>query len=125
MELLPGGSLQDRLREHCKNARWISAADGLRLIRDVLRGLEAAHSFEGGAIIHRDLKPQNILFDRGGNAKIVDFGLAAVGEVGALASADRAISFEHEGTWGYKSPEQLKGLKLDRRSDLFNVGLLG
>lgn len=108
----------------CRGCRWISASDGFRLIRDILAALEAVHGSDGGAIIHRDLKPQNILFDRNDIAKIVDFGLAAVGEVNPLATFDRKLLGEHEGTLGYKSPEQLRGLKLDPRTDLFNVGLI-
>lgn len=124
MEFLPGGSLHDRLRNLSRSGRWFSASDGFRLLREILAGLEAAHGSDGGAIIHRDLKPQNILFDRSDTAKIVDFGLAAVGEVNALPSWDRRLFGEHEGTPGYKSPEQLTGLKLDPRTDLFNVGLI-
>lgn len=125
MELLVGGSLHGRLRRLSQSGRWISSSESFRLVQQLLKGLEAAHGCEGGAIIHRDLKPDNMLFDRNDTLKIVDFGLAAVGEVGPLPSADRKLFMaEHSGTWGYKSPEQLKGLKLDPRSDLFNVGLV-
>lgn len=124
MEYLPHGSLHDRLRDLSKKSLWLSASEGLRLIRDILCGLEAAHGCPSGAIIHRDLKPQNILFDRNETAKIVDFGQAVVGEVGPLPTWERKAFGEHEGTQGYKSPEQLQGQKLDARTDLFNVGLV-
>ncbi|HOC54134.1 MAG TPA: serine/threonine-protein kinase [Verrucomicrobiota bacterium] len=125
MEYLPGGSLHSRLRALSRKSAWISAPDALRLIRDVLCGLEAAHTCEGGPVIHRDLKPQNILFDRNETAKIVDFGQAVVGEVNPLPTWERKAFGEHEGTLGYKSPEQLQGQKLDPRTDLFNVGMVG
>jgi len=124
MELLVGGSLHNRLRRLSQSGRWISSSESLRLVQQTLKGLEAAHGCEGGSIIHRDLKPDNLIFDRNDTLKIADFGLAAVGEVSPLPTGDRKFSFEHLGTWGYKSPEQLKGLKLDPRSDLFNVGLV-
>lgn len=124
MEFLIGGSLHNRLRRLSQSGRWLSSSESLRLIQQTLKGLEAAHGCEAGPIIHRDLKPDNVLFDRNDTLKIADFGLATVGEVSALPTADRKFSFEHSGTWGYKSPEQLKGLKLDHRTDLFNVGLL-
>ena len=125
MEYLPGGSLHGRLRALSKRSLWLSAPEGLRLIRDVLCGLEAAHTCPGGAIIHRDLKPGNILFDRNDTAKIVDFGQAVVGDVSPLPTWERKAFGEHEGTQGYKSPEQLQGQKLDPRTDLFNVGMVG
>ncbi|SPE50938.1 putative Calcium/calmodulin-dependent protein kinase [Verrucomicrobia bacterium] len=124
MEFLPGGSLHDRLRTLSRNGFWISSSEAIRLTHAILCGLEAAHTSESGPIIHRDLKPQNILFDKNDTPKLVDFGMSVVGEVSALSTSARAISFEHEGTEGYKSPEQLQGLKLDHRTDLFNAGLI-
>jgi serine/threonine-protein kinase len=124
MEYLSGGSLHGRLRNLSRGNQWISASESLRLIHELLDGLEAAHGCTSGAIIHRDLKPQNILFDRIGTTKIVDFGQAAVGEVSPLKPLVAGMSVEHEGTMGYKSPEQLQGQKLDPRTDLFNVGLI-
>lgn len=124
MEYLPGGSLHDRLRGTSLKGLWISASETIRLIRELLCGLEAAHGCADGAIIHRDLKPQNILFDRNDTTKIVDFGQAAIGEVSPITKGPFVFSGEHEGTLGYKSPEQLQGNKLDPRTDLFNVGLI-
>lgn len=124
MELLSGGSLHTRLRDLSKKSSWISASEAFSLLRGVLEGLEAAHGCEYGAIIHRDLKPQNILFDKNDIPKLVDFGLAVLDHIDPLPTAERAISFDHAGTLGYKSPEQLAGLKLDPRSDLFNAGMV-
>lgn len=124
MEYMAGGNLHDRLRTLSKDGRWMSVSAAFRLLRSLLLGLQAAHGASPAAIIHRDLKPQNILFDIRGNAKIADFGLASIGRVEAIETT-RSGGREHPGTFGYKSPEQLKGTVLDHRTDLFNVGLIG
>lgn len=97
-------------------------SDAFRLLRGILNGLSAAHRNGAGPIIHKDLKPENVLLDDGLNPKLCDFGIAAIGNVERLETGMR--HFGHEGTPGYKSPEQLNGEALDIRTDLFNVGLI-
>ena len=123
MEHLNGGSLHDLLRELSKNGRWFCPVESFDLIHGVLSGLHAAHESENGPIIHQDLKPLNILFDSRRTPKIADFGLASTGIVDAIDTAHPG-NWEHEGTLGFKSPEQLRGERMDVRSDLFNVGLI-
>lgn len=124
MEYLPGGTLHDYLRDLSFAGRWVEVPEALKLLKEILLGLKAAHACDDGPIIHRDLKPLNILFNRARQAKIADFGLAATGMVDAIKTAHPG-KWEHEGTFGYKSPEQLNGAQIDLRSDLFNVGLIG
>jgi len=123
MELLHRGSLEALLKSLSHAGRWVEPGTSFRLIRGILDGLAAMHTSQLGMIIHKDLKPSNILFDHNGKPKIADFGIASVGAVAALPTADRGV-LQHEGTWGYKSPEQMRGLRLDQRTDLFNVGLI-
>jgi len=123
MEFLHGGTLQDRLRELSRKGAWIDALDSFALLRGILSGLQAAHSAGVGPIVHRDLKPLNIMFERRGTPKLTDFGLAAIGNVAAIETRNPG-KWEHEGPFGYKSPEQLRGAAIDARSDLFNVGLI-
>jgi serine/threonine-protein kinase len=123
MEFLQGGTLHDYLREMCRAGGWVSAIESVRLLRGILLGLNEAHTCERGPIIHKDLKPLNILFDKSRQPKIADFGLAAIGSVQQIQTANPG-KWEHEGTMGYKSPEQLIGAQMDQRSDLFNVGLI-
>ena len=123
MEYLAGGSLQDYLRKLSKENKWVTINESIRLIKGILKGLSVAHNCPAGAIIHKDLKPLNILFGHDREPKIVDFGLATVGVVPKVETGWTG-KIEHEGTFGYKSPEQLKGMQMDQRSDLFNVGLI-
>src|SRR5262249_57550150 len=68
-------------------------------------------------LLHRDLKPQNVMLDGRGRVRLTDFGLAA-------AAADLSASEARSGTPLYQAPEQLAGLELSARSDLFALGLV-
>ena len=123
MEYLDGGSLHDLLRKRSIEGRWLCPVESFYIIHGILNGLKAAHSSEIGPIIHMDLKPLNILFNSIEIPKIADFGLASIGNVNAIETAHPG-KWEHAGTFGYKSPEQLRGDTVDARADLFNVGLI-
>src|SRR6202022_4545666 len=92
----------------------------------ITRGLAAAHD---KGIVHRDLKPENIFVTRDGRVKILDFGLAKLSRPGAATSDAATLASQTEpgvvmGTVGYMSPEQVKGLTADHRSDLFSFGTI-
>ncbi len=116
LEYLVGGSLAERLAD--------GALDGvraMRLARDLLAGLQAAHT---AGILHRDLKPSNILFTEDGRAKLADFGIARSRGVGADLVEHTATGDPGRGSLRYTSPEQVRGLPADERSDLFSLGML-
>jgi len=82
----------------------------------IAEGLAAAH--EKG-IVHRDVKAENIMLRLDGRAQIMDFGLARVGEGSQLTKAGSTV-----GTIGYMSPEQIQGMDVDHRADIFSLGVL-
>ena len=112
MELVPGGSLADRVMREGAMAPAQAAA----MMRDVCRALEAAH--EAG-VIHRDVKPHNVLLDRAGLAKVTDFGIAHADSREISLTRTGAVL----GTWAFMAPElRLNAKQADARSDLYAVG---
>jgi serine/threonine protein kinase len=110
MEYLKGVTLQSLL----ENRGRLPLPLVLRIARQVAEGLEAAHAVQ---VVHRDIKPLNVLFDVRGDAKIMDFGLAAPAR-GAHPDSHTA------GTPRYMSPEQIRGEPADARSDLYALGVM-
>jgi eukaryotic-like serine/threonine-protein kinase len=121
-ELLEGETLRERLRNGPIPVRKV-LDDALQ----IARGLAAAH--EKG-IVHRDLKPENLFITKDERVKILDFGLAKLtqSDSGANTSLPTATRGTEAGvvlgTVGYMSPEQVRGLALDARSDIFSFGAI-
>ncbi len=121
-ELLEGETLRERLVQDP-----LRPAEAIGYGVQIAQGLAAAH--EKG-VIHRDLKPENLFLTRDGRVKILDFGLAKLTqpEMAAAEAAEEAtLSAVTEagvtlGTVGYMSPEQVRGLPADARSDIFSLG---
>ena len=109
MELLEG---QD-LKELIKSGAPVTMDQILSIMEQISDGLGFAHS---RGIIHRDLKPANIHVSKNGQVKILDFGLVHE------ASSDMTKTGQVMGTPNYMSPEQVQGLRVDPRSDIFSLG---
>ncbi|MCA9952322.1 MAG: protein kinase [Anaerolineales bacterium] len=112
MRYMQGGSLADRLTKGP-----LSVEETAQIMLRIGTALDAAHS---QGIIHRDLKPGNILFDQYGSAYLSDFGIARLTEAAATLTGSKASL----GTPGYMSPEQIKGEKVDARSDIYALGVI-
>ncbi len=111
MELLKGMDLQKAVR----TPPPMALERKVNIIVQVLAGL--AHAHQAG-IVHRDIKPANIFINQDGTVKIMDFGVAR------LTTASMTGTGNIVGTADYMSPEQVKGAKVDGRSDLFSVGCM-
>jgi serine/threonine protein kinase len=110
MELLEGQDLQRAMRGG-------AVADPLRalaVIEQVLSALGHAHA---RGIVHRDMKPSNVFLHAGGQVKILDFGVARLGE--GMTVTGRVVGTPH-----YMSPEQIRADRVDGRSDLFSTALM-
>jgi serine/threonine-protein kinase PpkA len=112
MEYLPGGDLKQRIvASPCE----VGAAT--KICVALCAALDAAHR---KGFVHRDVKPENVLFRGDGTAVLTDFGIAsALDAGGSMTRAGMLV-----GTPEYMSPEQVKGLELDGRSDLYSLGVV-
>ncbi|MDH4220058.1 MAG: serine/threonine-protein kinase, partial [Candidatus Aminicenantes bacterium] len=94
----------------------LSVGKTIFIAKQVCEGLAEAHRL---GVIHRDLKPSNIMIDKEGNAHIMDFGIAR-----SLKTEDITQTEARIGTPKYMSPEQMAGKELDRRSDIYSLGVI-
>jgi serine/threonine-protein kinase len=131
LELIPGQSLAEALKDGP-----LPVEEAIDVCRQVAEGLEAAHD---AGVIHRDLKPGNVRVTPDGKAKVLDFGLAKGLEGVAAGSGTGGSASDLSqsptiaagtqagvvlGTAPYMSPEQARGKKLDKRTDIWSFGCL-
>ncbi len=110
MEYLKGQDLEHRIRRDPLTFR-----EKLDVMAQTCRGLGHAHK---NGIVHRDIKPANVFITEGGEAKIMDFGVAR------WQQSSHTQTGAVLGTADYMSPEQIRGQKVDGRSDIFSVGVI-
>lgn len=106
------------LRKLLDQSGRLPLSAGLRLARQLCRGLEAAH---GQGVLHRDIKPENLIVEHTGNVKLMDFGIAQ-----RIERRTPQPGQDHQlvGTPYYLAPEQLQGREADERADLYATGVV-
>src|SRR4029453_2089650 len=118
LELVEGETLAERL----KRGR-IPVAEALVICRQIVEALEAAHEV---GIVHRDLKPGNVMITPGGVVKVLDFGIAKRMATDASPSSQESVDALSLsvilGTPSYMSPEQTRGKRADKRTDIWAFG---
>ncbi|HET9623708.1 MAG TPA: serine/threonine-protein kinase, partial [Kofleriaceae bacterium] len=124
MEYLHGHDLRRVLSEMASKGMSIRLSHALGIINGVCRGLDYTHQRTDDAgeplgIVHRDVSPHNVLLTYTGKVKLVDFGIAKMAN-----HASRTRTGILKGKVAYMSPEQAMGDALDRRSDIFCIGIL-
>jgi serine/threonine-protein kinase len=106
-----GQTLKERIREGA-----LPEDEAVKIVSQIASGLSQAH---GREILHRDIKPANILLSDEGDAKLADFGLAKLAGRTQMTKTGTTV-----GTISYMAPEQASGGEVDRRSDLFSLGVV-
>jgi serine/threonine protein kinase len=124
MEYVHGESLSRLLRQVARRDEYIPVSMAVAVMHGVARGLHAAHEArsESGellGIVHRDVSPQNILLGGDGVSRVLDFGIAKA--VGRLQTTRDG---QLKGKTAYMAPEQLRGRRVDRRTDVFAAGVV-
>ena len=111
MELVEGITLKNYILKK----GILSFNEIMSITEQILRALDHAHQ---KGVVHRDIKPQNIMMLKNGSIKVADFGIAKLPNAETVTMTDKAI-----GTVFYISPEQASGKKIDRRSDIYSLGV--
>lgn len=109
MEYVEGITLKTYIRER----KFLDIKEAISISIQVARGIKSAHDAH---IVHRDIKPQNIIISKDGSIKVADFGIAR-------AISEETLSTVGVGSIHYMSPEQAKGEKCDKRSDIYSLGI--
>ncbi|MCX6567853.1 MAG: protein kinase [Candidatus Aminicenantes bacterium] len=112
MEYVKGQDLKDLIRQ----TGQLTIGKAIFIAKQVCEGLAEAHR---SGIVHRDLKPGNIMIDKDGDARIMDFGIARSVHARSLTGEGVII-----GTPDYMSPEQVEGKEVDQRSDIYSLGII-
>jgi serine/threonine protein kinase/Flp pilus assembly protein TadD len=112
MEYVRGEDLKSMIRM----SGQLGTGTAINIAKQVCDGLAEAHRL---GVVHRDLKPQNIMIDKEGIARIMDFGIARSLESKGITGAGVVI-----GTPEYMSPEQVEGKETDQRSDIYSLGVI-
>jgi serine/threonine protein kinase len=123
MEYLEGQAYS-RILHRLGRDRGLPLGMSLRTLSDVLQGLHYAHEladFDGSplGVVHRDVTPHNVFITYDGQVKVVDFGIAK-----AMNSSHETRTGMLKGKVGYMAPEQARGERVDRRADIFSVGVM-
>ena len=124
MEYIEGDRLLGLLRQAAKTGERIPVPIVLRVALDILAGLHAAHELreddgEALALVHRDVSPQNILLGIDGVCRLTDFGIAK-----AQSRLTVTRDGQLKGKIAYMAPEQTKKVEIDRRVDIFSMGII-
>ncbi len=112
MEYVSGEDLKKSIRRMGP----LTVRKAISISKQICHGLSEAHRL---GVYHRDLKPHNIMIDREGNAKIMDFGIALSQKAKGITDSNVII-----GTPQYLSPEQVEGKEVDQRSDIYSLGVI-
>ncbi|MGC9542044.1 protein kinase domain-containing protein [Streptomyces sp. UG1] len=118
MEYIEGRPLSSVFDEDVRQLGAMPADKALKITADVLAALEISHEM---GLVHRDIKPGNVMLNKRGVVKVMDFGIARAMQSGVTSMTQTGMVV---GTPQYLSPEQALGRSVDARSDLYSVGIM-